>query len=78
VLGLKACATTPGYYSFSKSAIMLGMVVHAVSPSISEAEEGVLLRVQGQLGLHNELQDNQDYIMRPCLSQSVTGLEKSH
>ena len=57
---------------------MLGMVVHAVSPSISEAEEGVLLRVQGQLGLHNELQDNQDYIMRPCLSQSVTGLEKSH
>lgn len=40
------------------------MMVHYFNPRNleAEAEAGRLLRIQGQPGLHGELQDNQSYI----------------
>lgn len=38
-------------------------------PALWEAEATGSVRVRGQLGLHDELQDSQGYILRPCLNR---------
>lgn len=48
------------------------MVVHALNPTTQEAETGGFLWVQGQPGLHKELQENQSYTERLNLKNQTT------
>lgn len=50
-------------------------VEHTLNPSTWEAETTGSVRVRGQLGLHEELQDSQGYIVRPCLNEKETSGE---
>lgn len=63
------------------------MVVYTFNPSTQKAEADRSHWVSGQPGLHDEFQDNQDYIVRPCLIFSnmrkldwkvANDLERSH
>lgn len=47
-----------------------GLVAHALKFSTWEREAIRSLCVQGQPGLHSELQDSQSYIERPCLEKT--------
>lgn len=48
------------------------MVAHAFNPSTQESKAGGSLWVQGQQGLHTELQDSQGHTVKPWLKNKST------
>jgi hypothetical protein len=40
--------------------------MHTLNSSTQKAEEGGSLLVQSQAGFHNEFQNSQEYVERPC------------
>lgn len=49
--------------------LALGVVVHSFNPGTREPEAGGFMWLQGQHGLHSELQDSQGYIVTSCLEK---------
>lgn len=52
--------------------IQQGLLVHTFNPSTQQAEAATSLWVQRQFGLHDDFQDNQSYLMKPCLKIHVS------
>jgi hypothetical protein len=46
-------------------------VAHTFDPSTQEAEVDWSLWVQGQPGLHSQLQASQGYFVKPCLTKII-------
>lgn len=47
-----------------------GMVEYICNPSTGEVDTRGLPQIQGQCGLHNELEDSQNYIAKPYLKKT--------
>ena len=54
------------------------MVAHTFNPSTQEVEAGRSLWVQGQPGLQSELQDSQDYTVKPYLEKQKQNKTHTH
>jgi len=58
--------------SIHEAEARLGLLPYDFNPRTQEGVTGGLLWVWGHPSLHRKLQDNQDYIERPCLKNKQT------